>query len=792
MTVLEALARVSLVVPTRNEADNIGPLVARAQQTLTTLDVPWEIVFVDDSDDNTPEIARQQPAEAPVRVLHRTQLERTDGLSGAVLRGIEVAQGEIVVVMDGDLQHPPEMLDALVAPLLEHRADIVVATRYRGEGRADGLRGWWRRFVSQSALKVVHVALPRTRPISDPLGGFFAFRRDVVDGVELKPVGFKILLEILVRGRWLRATEVPYTFASRTGGTSKASAREGFRFLRHLVRLLPARGTDVVIDLRGDEPSAELAGIGAPANTSPGRVRRLQPRLLAVVLTVAAAFAVSLASLATAVRTSNDLAYLVAAAPLALIVLASRVRPNREEPAIHDREIDALLGALLLAAAALLLLTGTQHAPALFWAHRVDLLAFPIFLAGVVALLLGTRTLWRARAASVFALLTWPPAARVVLAEPISRLTHGTARLIGTLAEHLGLADASNAGRTLTLTNAGHTYVVHLTADARTTATLVAFVLVGTCAVLVRRDPWLRALLFVVAGAATAWVMRVTFTLLALEGGNTGRIEFMRVLLGPWLDALAVSVSLLMMTIALRARISRTLGRDTPWVRASSGRMPRAIAIFASVAIVVAIGADTQIDRNDRLTTALGAPQLIGLSSAPTTPAGASLLSRRTVSPAPATAPADSSWTRLRYESSVDASQSVVDVIDAPTSTSLDDGNLRAWYPIGWRTPADSSGVRLADGVEGRLLTFHGARGVWMAMTWLWPVDINGHARLERVVVMPNAESTDLSALGTGSQWLAPQQVGPVGDSLRALSIQIARVHLAHARVSDGPPVVEG
>ena len=93
MTVLEALARVSLVVPTRNEADNIGPLVARAQQTLTTLDVPWEIVFVDDSDDNTPEIARQQPAEAPVRVLHRTQLERTDGLSGAVLRGIEVAQG---------------------------------------------------------------------------------------------------------------------------------------------------------------------------------------------------------------------------------------------------------------------------------------------------------------------------------------------------------------------------------------------------------------------------------------------------------------------------------------------------------------------------------------------------------------------------------------------------------------------------------------------------------------------------------------------------------------------------
>jgi hypothetical protein len=446
----------------------------------------------------------------------------------------------------------------------------------------------------------------------------------------------------------------------------------------------------------------------------------------------------------------------------------------------------------LLAAAAVLLLTGTQHAPTLFWAHRLDLLAFPIFLAGVVALLLGTRTLWRARAASVFALLTWPPAARIVLADPISGLTHGTARLVGTIAGHLGLAAASDHGRTLSLTNSGHTYVVHLTADARTTATLVAFVLVAACAVLVRRDPWTRALLFVGAGAAIAWVLRFVFVLLALEAGNAGRIEFMRVLLGPWLDALAVSLALLVMTVGLRARISRAVGRDIPWVRASSGRMPRAIAIFAAVAIVVAIGADTRIDRNDRLTDALGAPQLIGLSNAPTTPAGAALLSRRIVSPVPATAPADSRWTRLRYERSTDASQSVVDVIDAPTSASLDDGNLRAWYPVGWRTPVESNAVALTDGVEGNLLTFRDARGAWMAMTWLWPVDIDGHTRLERVVVMPNAESTDLSAIGSGSHWLAPRETGAVASSLRSLSIQITRAHLQHARVADGPPVVEG
>ncbi|MHB8465559.1 MAG: glycosyltransferase [Acidimicrobiales bacterium] len=227
---------VTVIVPTRHEAGNVTVL---AHAVASLLDPwTWQIVFVDDSDDSTVDVLRDLAArDRRIRVIHRSPGDRDGGLSGAVLRGVASTHSRFVAVMDADLQHPPEVLPSLLAPLGAGSADIVVATRYRDGGSPGGLAGPGRRAVSAGARSVVRALFPPLRAVSDPLGGFFAFDRAGIADAELRPEGFKILLEVLVRGQWGAVTEVPYAFAPRIDGQSKASLREGMRFARHLGRL---------------------------------------------------------------------------------------------------------------------------------------------------------------------------------------------------------------------------------------------------------------------------------------------------------------------------------------------------------------------------------------------------------------------------------------------------------------------------------------------------------------------------------------------------------------------------
>ncbi len=236
----------SVVVPTRNEAPNIAVLVERLKGALYDFAGGWEVIFVDDSDDNTPEIveALARSGDVRVRLLHRRRDARPGGLGGAVQEGFALAQGQVIAVMDADLQHPPEVLPALVAPALSGQAELVAASRYCKGGGTDGLDGPWRRFVSWSCRWLARRLVPASKPLEDPLSGLFALRRSVVEGAQLRPDGYKILLEVAARGNWRTATNIPYTFAERYAGNSNAGLREGLIFLRHLTRLAwtsPAR-----------------------------------------------------------------------------------------------------------------------------------------------------------------------------------------------------------------------------------------------------------------------------------------------------------------------------------------------------------------------------------------------------------------------------------------------------------------------------------------------------------------------------------------------------------------------
>jgi dolichol-phosphate mannosyltransferase len=233
---MTAVPLLSVVVPTRDEEPNVEPLLGRLRSALAGID--HEVLFVDDSRDGTAAaIAAAAAGDTRVSVVHREAGERAGGLSTAVVEGIRRTHGEFVCVMDADLQHPPEEIPGMLETALDG-ADVVVASRYVRGGSRRGLDGAARHVVSRAAGAVARALFSEARASSDPLSGFFLCRRRVIDGIEFRPVGFKILLELLVCVPGLRVADVPLGFAARTAGTSKASARQGLLFLGHIRSLV--------------------------------------------------------------------------------------------------------------------------------------------------------------------------------------------------------------------------------------------------------------------------------------------------------------------------------------------------------------------------------------------------------------------------------------------------------------------------------------------------------------------------------------------------------------------------
>jgi dolichol-phosphate mannosyltransferase len=248
------IPQLTVVIPTRNERKNIELLLARLAPAIAPLSA--ELVFVDDSDDDTPDVLAEQAriCPVPVRLLHRSPSNQKGGLSSAVIAGARHARGEWVLVMDGDLQHPPESAVVLASTAMRYDSDIVVGTRYAGgRSAADGLGSTGRVLVSSYATRLAKNLFPRRLAmVSDPLSGLFAFRRASINLDRLRPSGFKILLEILVRNPVARVSEVAYRFEPRAAGDSKASFAQGLTYLRHLARL---RGSRLARQLR-DRPSS--------------------------------------------------------------------------------------------------------------------------------------------------------------------------------------------------------------------------------------------------------------------------------------------------------------------------------------------------------------------------------------------------------------------------------------------------------------------------------------------------------------------------------------------------------
>ncbi len=223
---------ISIVVPTYREADNLALVASAVDQALAGTGQGYELLFIDDdSQDGSEEICADLSQRFPVRLIVRRG-ER--GLATAVIHGISVAAGDILVVMDADLSHPPSAIPTMVERLQRGESDFVLGSRY-----VDGasIHGDWSVFRKLNSVVPSLLAKPLC-PLRDPMSGFFAiWRRDMPDPTLLSPIGYKIGLEIFVKGSFENPSEVPIHFAERQHGESKLSLREQLNFLRHLGRL---------------------------------------------------------------------------------------------------------------------------------------------------------------------------------------------------------------------------------------------------------------------------------------------------------------------------------------------------------------------------------------------------------------------------------------------------------------------------------------------------------------------------------------------------------------------------
>lgn len=228
--------KLSIVVPTFREVRNLEALSFAIDTVLRKQGIDYEIIFVDDdSQDGSEELGAQLAQHLPVRIIVR---RNEKGLATAVLHGLDAARGEFVLVMDADLSHPAERIPEMVAKLESGAHDFVLGSRYVEGGSLDPSWTWFRHLNSKIAT---WLALPLTH-VHDPMSGFFAFRRAALpERSLLSPIGYKIGLELLVKGEFKNPGEVAIHFADRVQGESKLSWKEQVHYLRHLRRLYQYR-----------------------------------------------------------------------------------------------------------------------------------------------------------------------------------------------------------------------------------------------------------------------------------------------------------------------------------------------------------------------------------------------------------------------------------------------------------------------------------------------------------------------------------------------------------------------
>ncbi|MDF2423322.1 MAG: glycosyltransferase family 2 protein [Nitrosopumilus sp.] len=229
--------QVSIIIPTYNESQNIIQILKSIKENLPKNFITQAIVVDDNSPDGTGRIVDdylknfKKVADYTIEVIHR---KAKDGLGSAILKGIQQAKGDMIVVMDSDFSHPPQIIPKLIESIKKYQCDIVIASRYIKGGK---IQGWSakRKLMSKFATLIAKKGLGIDT--KDPMSGFFAFKRNIIKELNIDAIGYKILLEILVKTKGVRIKEIPYTFQNRKLGNSKLGIKTILDYYRSVWKL---------------------------------------------------------------------------------------------------------------------------------------------------------------------------------------------------------------------------------------------------------------------------------------------------------------------------------------------------------------------------------------------------------------------------------------------------------------------------------------------------------------------------------------------------------------------------
>jgi len=223
----DSTLQVSLITPTYNERENIGPLVEEIFQVIDReAEIDLELIVVDDnSPDRTWEVAEALKEKYPIQVIRRAGKL---GLGSAVMEGFRLAQRPYLGVMDADMSHNPTVLPQLIKALREY--DLTIGSRF-GESSQVEKWAWHRKLISQVGVGAARLLTG----VEDPLAGYFFLHRSVLDDLCLTSQGYKILLEILVKGRYKNHLSLPIVFRNRQFSSSKLDWHEYLLFTKQIL-----------------------------------------------------------------------------------------------------------------------------------------------------------------------------------------------------------------------------------------------------------------------------------------------------------------------------------------------------------------------------------------------------------------------------------------------------------------------------------------------------------------------------------------------------------------------------
>lgn len=489
------------------------------------------------------------------------------------------------------------------------------------------------------------------------------------------------------------------------------------------------------------------------------RWRRTPPRtktsarVAALLGMVVVAYHYSLSSLLQSLSLETPLAYVGLTPVIALGIAALRARPIRPEPAIHDRQLDYILGVPLLAVAVAVNLIFPTRLSTMFWVWRIDLFTLPFFVAGAVAVLFGVRTMWRQRLAIGFLFLAWPLPYQVLLLRYLTSFTDATLVALKALLHVVPVAETiPSADGSLFQVVHGKPFQISVVSACSGVNGMVGFLLVGVAFGAVVRGPRILKGLWLLGGLTLLWMINVLRILFIFWVGKRWGEGVAIDVFHPFVGLVTFNLGVLAMLLLLkpfRLSIDGTTPRRPAAAAGDSERRPAVPRIGIPILLVVFLGGtlaltNSRLGSYDLVANAVGTPKLASFSDHPATPDGWGAAKSDQYEWAKPYFGDSSSW--LRYtltpgtspDLALASNRSITaDVISTSNLRSFSAYGVEACYRFHGYKLRDVASINLGGGVTGQTLSFYNAKQQqdWTVAYWIWPVKRGDATRYERVTL---------------------------------------------------------